>query len=113
MSFPLYFDEHVPILLTQLLREQGYDVLTADEAGMAHKKHSDGTQLRFAASQGRAIFTFDKVDYIDLSREWAQAGDHHSGIVITNRRSEYELRDRLLRLFNAYPAGIADLFLFI
>lgn len=111
MSFPLYFDEHVPILLAHLLREQGHDVRTAYEAGMAHQKHSDGTQLRFAASQGRAMFTFDKVDYIDLSREWAQAGYHHSGIVVTNRRSEYQLRDRLLWLFAAYEEGIKDLFL--
>ena len=113
MSFPLYFDEHVPVLLAQLLREQGHDVLTAYEAGMAHQKHSDGTQLRFAVSQGRAMFTFDKVDYIDLSREWAQAGYHHTWIIVTNRRSEYELRDRLLRLFSAYPDGIANLFFYI
>ena len=113
MSFPLYFDEHVPLLLTELLRAQGHDVLTAYEAGMSHQKHSDGTQLRYATSQGRAMFTFDKVDYIDLSHEWAEAGHHHSGIVVTNRRSEYELRDRLLWLFSAYPDGIEDLFLYI
>jgi hypothetical protein len=96
-----------------LLRDQGYDVLTAYEAGMAHQKHSDGTQLRFATSQGRAMFTFDKVDYIQLAHDWIQAGSDHSGIIITQRRSEYELRDRLRDLFEAYPDGIANLFFHI
>jgi hypothetical protein len=45
----LYLDEDVDVLLAELVRSRGYDVLTTQEAGQI--RNSDPEQLAFAVSQ--------------------------------------------------------------
>jgi len=59
------------------------------------------------------MYTFDKVDYTQLAHDWIRSGMEHSGIIVSMRRSEYALRDRILWLFDAYPDGIPNLYFHI
>lgn len=51
----LYLDEDVNVLISQLLRARGFDVITTREVGQLGK--SDWEQLRYALNQGRALLT--------------------------------------------------------
>ncbi len=64
----LYIDEMIPTDLALILRQYGYDIMTAKEAGMLGR--SDEEQLAFAANQGRAILTFNIKDFVKLQEEW-------------------------------------------
>lgn len=80
MTIRLYLDEDSENeAVLQGLRAAGVDVLTAREAGMLGA--SDGAQLDFAASLGRAIYTANTPDYRILNVEWLAAGREHSGII--------------------------------
>ena len=58
-----YFDQHVQGAVAAGLRQNGVDVLTAQEAGRCGL--SDPDQLAFAAAEGRVMVTFDS-DYLAL-----------------------------------------------
>lgn len=92
----LYLDEHIKPLLADMLRVRGIDCLSTGEAG--NLSQSDAEQLAFAASQRRAILTFDIPDYLRLASAWAQAGRTHSGIIVSDQLQPPELLRRLLRL---------------
>ena len=77
----LYLDEDVPPLLASLLRAEQYDVVSAHEVGVLGK--TDEEQLLYAASQGRAILTFNQRHFRPLYDEWWSAGRGHSGIVLS------------------------------
>jgi predicted nuclease of predicted toxin-antitoxin system len=68
-----YFDQHVQGAVLAGLRQQGVDVLTAQEADRCGMPDQD--QLAFATAQQRVVVTFD-TDYLDLHRSAAQ----HAGI---------------------------------
>lgn len=55
LYLPLYFDEDVPIDIVKNLHSRGFDVLSTREAGML--RQDDETQLAFAVSQRKALFT--------------------------------------------------------
>ena len=74
---------------------------------------ADETQLAFAASEQRAIYTRDSGDYRRLAIEWARAGRTHFGIVIGANARPPELRDRIIALFDLYPAGLRDITLYL
>ena len=109
MSFALYLDEHVDVLLAFLLRQGGYDVLTTQEA--ANRGLPDEAQLAFATESGRAILTFDIKDFDPLVEYWTEQKRHHAGILVSRRRSPWELHQGVLTVFDWYPNGIADLYL--
>lgn len=46
-----YFDEHVRAAIVGYLRSRGIDVLTAREAGRAHRRIADTEQLSFATNR--------------------------------------------------------------
>jgi hypothetical protein len=71
----LYVDEDFPGEVVQALRNLGYDILTAHEAGRANRKIPDADQLAFATSRGRAVLTYNRRHYIRLhSRVRPHAG---------------------------------------
>jgi uncharacterized protein with PIN domain len=74
-----YTDEHVAKAVIRGLRRRGVDVLTAPEADMLGA--SDEAHLRFAAENGRVLFTQDD----DFTRLSAQ-GLNHAGIVYAHQR---------------------------
>jgi uncharacterized protein with PIN domain len=80
-SLKLYLDEMIPPDLTLILKQYGYDILTAKDAGMLGK--SDEEQLKFSASKGRTILTFNIKDFVKLHNQWSDQGRGHNGIVIS------------------------------
>src|SRR5258705_533546 len=69
MSFLIYFDEDSQDSeLVRILRARGVDVSTVNEEGMRSRK--DEEQLIFAATKGRAIFTFNVPDFARLHAAW-------------------------------------------
>ncbi len=77
----LYLDEMIPAVLAVVLRQYGYDVLTVKEADMLAK--SDEEQLAFAASNRKAIITFNIKDFVLLHQSWFSEGKKHFGIIVS------------------------------
>ncbi len=98
----LYLDEDVSVLLADLLRAHGVDVLTARDARTLGG--SDESQLEFAISQGRAIVTHNRLDFEILHRSRLDAQQSHTGILIANRRpSTAEVARRVMKLLSLFP----------
>lgn len=77
----LYLDEMIPAVLAVILRQYGYDVLTAKEADMLAKSYEE--QLIFAASNRKAIITFNIKDFVLLHQSWFSEGKKHFGIIVS------------------------------
>jgi len=75
----LYLDEDVNPALAQLLREAGYDVISAHEVGAIAE--TDREQLQRATADGRAILTYNYYDFEVIARRGSGGplarGDHH------------------------------------
>ena len=99
----LYLDEDVSVLLAQLLRPHGFDVLTTRDA--QNLSCSDVAQLQFATSHQRAILTHNRCDYERLHEATLQEQRLHAGILIANRRaSDFELARRIMTVLNTFTA---------
>ena len=82
MRIKLYLDEDSQRkILAQALRQHGIDVLTSSEARQNSK--TDASQLAFAASLGRTIYTYNVGDFIVLHSEYLIEGKNHSGIILS------------------------------
>ena len=110
LTVKLYLDEMVPTDLSRVLRQYGYDVVTAQEAGMLGK--TDVEHLEYASAQGRAILTFNIKDFAKLHKSWHKEDKHHAGIIVSPelemRRFGQLLRLCLKLLDQAVPEEIAD-----
>ncbi len=86
------------------LRSRGIDVVTAADVGMIRRPDED--HLRFAAVQGRALYSFNVGDFHELHTVWTASGRNHCGIVLTQqqRYSTGEQIRRLLRLIGSLSA---------
>src|SRR5947209_6873256 len=98
----LYLDEDVDVLLATLVRARGFDAVTTVGAGNVGR--GDAEQLGFAATAERVLITHNRVDFESLAVEWLIAGHHHAGIIISVRRTTYEVARRLLLLLNQVTA---------
>jgi hypothetical protein len=74
----LYSNENFPLPVVQALRDLGHDVATIQERGKASEAVPDPEVLGMAVSEGRAILTLNRKDFIRLHK---QAPDH-AGIVV-------------------------------
>ena len=84
MAIKLYLDEDAMArALADALRERGVDVITTQEVGMAGSK--DEEQLRYATSQGRAIYSFNTKDFYKLHTQLLLEGEAHRGIVLAHQ----------------------------
>lgn len=77
-----FTDEHIHHRLAAVLRERGFDALSCQEAGRHNQGIDDEDQLAYAAEQGRAILTFNSVDFVPLDLLWKQMGRTHAGIIV-------------------------------
>lgn len=100
----LYTDENVDPRLAAQLNEQGYDALSCREASNANQALPDEWQLEFAAAQGRAILTYNVVDFIPLIAAWQAQGKEHHGIIFANPMPLGELIHRTARHLDAFSA---------
>jgi predicted nuclease of predicted toxin-antitoxin system len=74
----LYADEHFPRIVSELLRGMGHDVLTVQDAGNANLGIPDEEVLAFAVTNGRAIVTINRFDFVRLH----QLQPDHAGIIV-------------------------------
>jgi predicted nuclease of predicted toxin-antitoxin system len=106
LSARLYTDHHVDGRLAPGLRERGFDALAAREAGKSAA--SDEEQLEFAASEGRALLTYDIGDFTNLARRWHLGGRHHAGIVISGEMKGARYGELLRRVMRLLDTATAD-----
>ncbi|HLH22140.1 MAG TPA: DUF5615 family PIN-like protein [Chloroflexota bacterium] len=83
LGIRLYTDEMIHPRFVTELRRRGYDVESCPEAGLSNRGIPDSDQLAYAASQGRAILTFNYVDCLELDADWKAAGREHAGIIVS------------------------------
>ncbi len=81
--------------LVQALRKRGVDVLSALEAGTVNEP--DDRQLAYAATQGRAIYSFNVSDFCRLHSEWLAEERAHAGIILAQQQ-QYSIGEQMRRL---------------
>jgi len=97
--FPrLYLDEDVFKTVGPALRARGFDVVSVHS--LHHYGWSDAEHLACAATEERAIFTFNASDYIALHMEYLSEEKSHAGIITSKQRPVRETIRRLLDLLN-------------
>lgn len=100
----LYLDEDAQrTSLIRALRARQIDVLTASEAEQIGMP--DATQLAFAVSQNRTIFTFNRGDFVQLHTEYLENNLTHSGIIVSDQLEIGVVIRRLLKLIDGRSAG--------
>ena len=98
----LYLDEDVDVLIADLLRAYGYSVTTTAADGRLGT--SDAEQLEYAAAQGMAILTDNRVDFEGLFQDYLTTGRSHAGILVAVRRLPHDILRRLLLVLNQVTA---------
>jgi predicted nuclease of predicted toxin-antitoxin system len=94
----LYLDEDVNVLVADLLRARGFDVITTLDAGQLHAK--DEQQLAYAVSQARTLVSHNRTDFEELVQHYFNLGQMHYGVIFAVRRSPQEIVQRLLLILN-------------
>ncbi len=94
----LYLDEDVSGQLASLIRQRGFQVVSAIELGRIEIPDED--HLAFAASHQLTLFTYNEADYIKLARKWAKEGYTHAGILISDQFSLRQIGELLRRMLN-------------
>jgi len=102
MRVRLLLDEDVQTGLAKALAAHSVDALTIEELG--RRGLSDKEQLRFATSQGRAIFTYNTGDFVKLHVEFLERGWHHRGIIVSKQLPIGEALKRLTKLLGILSA---------
>jgi hypothetical protein len=98
----LHLNEHISPSLAEQLRNHGFDVTSSQEAGLLSA--SDEEQLEFAASEQRAVVTFNIGDFTALHYQYESEGREHWGIVFSPRQPIPVLFRRLLKLLQSVSA---------
>ena len=80
----LYLDEQINPLVAKILRDKGYDVISAFDIKATGL--SDIEQFELSIKYERPIVTYDIKDFIDLSREYIAKGKSHFGIILINSK---------------------------
>jgi hypothetical protein len=96
----LYLDEDVHKAIPPALQARGFDVVSVHS--LKHYTWSDAQHLAYAASEGRAIFTFNAPDYIALHLAYLDQGKSHAGIIVSKQHPIRETIHRLLQLLNRF-----------
>lgn len=100
MPFPIYLDADVHPVVARILRDRGFDVLSAHE--VARRQMTDAEQLAFAAGHGRALMTFNVADFVREAQRYAREGRDHRGVIVSDQLDVGELVRRLTRVLGAY-----------
>ena len=82
MSLRLYVDVHVPLAITEALRQRGVDVLTAQDDGKGRLE--DAALLDRANDLGRVLFTQDQ-DFLDEASRRQRARQEFTGIIYAHQ----------------------------
>lgn len=95
-SLRLYLDEDVYGAVTEALRNSAVDVLSTLEAQRTGEPNE--SQLLWATSESRALFTFNVGDFVRMHCDWLAAGRSHAGIIVSSQRSLSDTLSRLTKL---------------
>jgi predicted nuclease of predicted toxin-antitoxin system len=95
-AIAFFLDEDIHEGLAAALRRKGIDAVSARECGRQEAK--DDEQLTFAASQQRALVTFNLVDFEVLADVYFGQDKEHFGIIVSPQRSLRETLRRLVSL---------------
>ena len=79
----LLLDEQISGKVAERLRDRGHDVIAAtDDPSL--RGLSDPDLFAAAQQQGRALVTYNRVDFEPIIREYAQMNHEHHGLVIVH-----------------------------
>jgi hypothetical protein len=98
----LYTDADVHGKLARLVRQHGFDAVSAYEVGNGGL--DDPEQLAYAVSQRRAIVTCNIRHFAPLFDAYWQAGQEHYGIIVSAQLPIGEMLRRVLLLLNSVSA---------
>jgi predicted nuclease of predicted toxin-antitoxin system len=103
----LFTDEMIdPVLATELC-QRGYDALSCHGAGRANQRIPDEDQLTYATAQGRAILTYNAVDFMPLAQQWQNAGRAHAGIIVSSAMADVgEALRRVIYHLDTYDPAV-------
>jgi predicted nuclease of predicted toxin-antitoxin system len=78
MAIAFYMDQHVPLAITEGLRQRGVDVLRVQDDG--HDRADDDVILDRAGTLGRVVFTLDR-DFLAEAHRRQLSGTPFVGVV--------------------------------
>ena len=81
----LFLDEPISPAVSSRLRERGFDVVSPHDLGT--RGRSDAEQFTWAAAEGRAIVTYNVVDFLGLADQFLARGQDHSGLILVSERT--------------------------
>ena len=99
MSFTpikLLLDAHIWEGLAPALSSRGYDVFPI--VNSPYRSLDDEPLLALAASQNRAVLTFNVRHFVPLVRRWYHEEREHAGVILSVQLSRGELLKRALKL---------------
>jgi hypothetical protein len=99
----LYSNENFPLPVVQRLRALGHDVLTIQETGKADQALPDKEVLTFAAQEGRAVLTLNRLHLIRLHRQQPE----HAGIIVCKFDPDFEAQAKRIHQAVAGQATFA------
>jgi hypothetical protein len=79
----LLLDEQISGKVAERLRDRGHDVTAATE-DPSLRGLSDPDLFEVAQHQGRALVTYNRVDFEPIIREYAQTNREHHGLIIVH-----------------------------
>lgn len=82
----LLLDQHYSPTIARELRDRGHDVASVEEDPHLRDR-GDREVWSHAIAEQRALLTENVRHFAPLVREWAVAGESHSGVVFTSPRS--------------------------
>jgi len=92
----LYLDEDASDTdLVFALRSRHVDIVTTAEVGL--KEATDAEQLRWAAGQGRVLYTFNARHFHALHGRGMREGESHAGIIVGAQQT-YSVGEQMRRL---------------
>jgi alpha-amylase/alpha-mannosidase (GH57 family) len=98
----IHLNENLSPSLAIQLRKHGFDVTSSQEAKLLSEP--DEVQLAYAASQQRAILTFNIGDFARLHDNYLAEGKEHWGVIFSTEEPIGVLFRRLLRLLSSVSA---------
>ena len=103
-----YLDEDISPKVSEILRKKGIDAVSTHEVDMLQA--SDEEQLTFAATDGRAMVTRNRDDFITLNVQFFEDLKPHKGLIIVPHAipgSEFSVLASVLAKFSGeYPKGL-------